>query len=554
LAQLSIIAMLRRLTGGGKATQLGSGLFPIGQGGGAQGIFYAQSWEFQRIWSTVYGNPTGYRCVEAISSNISRPPWMIMKAGTKWPQHGHEDQFENHPLLDVLNAPGPGVSGTAMQRSIARDLELCGKAFWVKVPNAFTGQVGNLRRLPPQRVTVVGNQDDELLGFVYTDRSGRRSAILPENIVYLRYPHPERIYDGMAPALMAGLPAETDTASARFNRDLLHNDGAIPGYLVMQGLTPDQFAEWKSQWESGALPGKTRFMGGDQATYVKVGQTNQELTYQELRRSSQDDILRAFGVPRAVAFDTADTTYANADSERAMFMQQNVLPKWVVIADEITLQLGADYNVRVGFDLAGIDELQDSRDAIVSRGTTLLGWKAMTINELRQQLGWPPVEWGDEPVAPEQPMSAVPLQPGAGNAPPPHPQNTQPQGPPAVSSKPGGNGQQRQALPLVVDMPELTEEGLVREAELAAGRGAVTDTSVPEGKVGDVRARHLIRYYNEGADGQIPWGAPGDWAACVRVAGKHLRDPEGFCAERHHDVLGIWPATHAKELRGGEKK
>ena len=124
-------------------------------------------------------------------------------------------------------------------------------------------------------------------------------------------------------------------------------------------------------------------------------------------------MLRAFGVPRAVAFDTADTTYANADAERAMFMQQNVLPKWIIIADELTLQLGESFGrpVRIAFDLAGIDELQDSRNAVVERAVKLMGMQAMTINEFRLTQGWPPVPWGDEPVAPLQQMSAIPIQP-----------------------------------------------------------------------------------------------------------------------------------------------
>jgi 8-oxo-dGTP pyrophosphatase MutT (NUDIX family) len=68
---------------------------------------------------------------------------------------------------------------------------------------------------------------------------------------------------------------------------------------------------------------------------------------------------------------------------------------------------------------------------------------------------------------------------------------------------------------------------------------------------GDFRARHLIRWYNAGADGRIPWGSPGDFDACVAVASEHM-DPskaKGFCAERHHDALGIWPATHAAHER-----
>lgn len=72
-----------------------------------------------------------------------------------------------------------------------------------------------------------------------------------------------------------------------------------------------------------------------------------------------------------------------------------------------------------------------------------------------------------------------------------------------------------------------------------------------EGAVGDYRARHLIRWYNEGADGQIPWGSGGDFEACRRVAAGHVpaHEIDGFCANRHHDALGIWPATHAAALR-----
>jgi hypothetical protein len=48
----------------------------------------------------------------------------------------------------------------------------------------------------------------------------------------------------------------------------------------------------------------------------------------------------------------------------------------------------------------------------------------------------------------------------------------------------------------------------------------------------------LINWYNDGADGQIDWGEPGDFEQCVAVAGDHLDDPEGFCQNRHMDATG----------------
>lgn len=400
---------LRRLFTGATATeQAGTGLFRIGAGSGG---FISTGWDFSRISNVVYGNPTGFRCVEAIASNFSRPNWQITRSG-------ETQALASHPLLTLLSRPNPSMSGTMMQRALARDLELLGKSFWMKLRGVDgwgrSGPVTELRRLPAQRVTVLANSDEELLGFIYTDRVGGQTPILPETLLYLRYPHPERIYDGFAPALIAALAAETDNTSSRFNQELLANDAAMPGFLILKNTTPQQFADAKQQWESGSMPGKTRFLSGEGAEYIRVGQTNQELTYTDLRRKSQDDILRAFGVPRAVAFDVEETTYANAATEKAMFMQQNIHPKWVLIGDEMTLQLG-DGEAVVGFDLTGIDELQDSRDAVIDRAVKLLGVQATTVNEVRATQGWGPVEWGDKPVAPTQPMSAIPLEPPAPN-------------------------------------------------------------------------------------------------------------------------------------------
>lgn len=67
---------------------------------------------------------------------------------------------------------------------------------------------------------------------------------------------------------------------------------------------------------------------------------------------------------------------------------------------------------------------------------------------------------------------------------------------------------------------------------------------VDEGAVGDYRARHLIRWYNEGGGGvhRWVWGAPEDLTACHRVASEHMSSDEAwrFCNTRHHQVLGTW--------------
>jgi hypothetical protein len=40
---------------------------------------------------------------------------------------------------------------------------------------------------------------------------------------------------------------------------------------------------------------------------------------------------------------------------------------------------------------------------------------------------------------------------------------------------------------------------------------------------------------------KIRWGTPGDFTRCVRQLSKYVTDPDGLCAEYHHDATGMWP-------------
>ena len=63
-------------------------------------------------------------------------------------------------------------------------------------------------------------------------------------------------------------------------------------------------------------------------------------------------------------------------------------------------------------------------------------------------------------------------------------------------------------------------------------------------------AEPLKEWFNDGADGQIDWGAPGSFTDCVRIASEHMDDEDmvkGFCANRHHDATGHWPGEKKQE-------
>jgi hypothetical protein len=56
-------------------------------------------------------------------------------------------------------------------------------------------------------------------------------------------------------------------------------------------------------------------------------------------------------------------------------------------------------------------------------------------------------------------------------------------------------------------------------------------------------ASGLIKWFEDGADGQITWGSPGDFDDCVTVASKHMDEDQakGFCNLRHQGATGAPP-------------
>jgi len=75
------------------------------------------------------------------------------------------------------------------------------------------------------------------------------------------------------------------------------------------------------------------------------------------------------------------------------------------------------------------------------------------------------------------------------------------------------------------------------------------------GGVHDGNTERLMKYWAEGRGAiKIRWGEGGDFDRCRTHLGKFV-GPEmvdGLCANLHHRAIGIWPATHAREIREAE--
>lgn len=60
--------------------------------------------------------------------------------------------------------------------------------------------------------------------------------------------------------------------------------------------------------------------------------------------------------------------------------------------------------------------------------------------------------------------------------------------------------------------------------------------------------RRLKDYWAHGKGAlKIRWGTDGSFRRCVRQLRKYFpRNPEGLCANLHHEATGEWPTEHGK--------
>lgn len=77
-----------------------------------------------------------------------------------------------------------------------------------------------------------------------------------------------------------------------------------------------------------------------------------------------------------------------------------------------------------------------------------------------------------------------------------------------------------------------------------------SDTEAFDAEVSELQSRmpaKLKAYWLTGPGAaKIRWGQPGDFDRCVRaLRGKFPEDPEGLCANLHHEALGKWPGQEA---------
>lgn len=253
-------------------------------------------------------------------------------------------EIEDPALAAFWNAPAKGL-GAKGRLSRFDTIEatvgwLClrGEFFWILDDTWLVNRAAKSPFLiaRPDRMRAI-TDDGELVGWSYTDATGSRHDIIPDQVITSRFWNPSDDLRGSAPMTAALQAAESDYATGRYWKSLSESNGDRGETVIApNGITPEQEAQVVRALRAKRAASKRgkfqpMFLVGDIKTEdAKIQAPDASSVTQRLQ--SRHEIFIAFGVPPSFAEVVASYSIGSA-SDRFKLIEETCMPIAAKIAE-----------------------------------------------------------------------------------------------------------------------------------------------------------------------------------------------------------------------------
>lgn len=360
-----------------------------------------------------------YACVSTISQDVRSSSWKI------WEKSGATREewkpLDEPRLPGVLMRPSSNQTWGDLIELTQVHLDLAGRAFWHLITNGPGGNVVGIQIINPDWITkaVYNESRTQLVGWEMSASGVQRTVLPADDVVMFRYPDPVDPVGGISPIRAVAMSADMDTYSRAYAASHLRNHAQPTGILTTENeLTREQAATLSDAWtEAHAGSDKIQVLGKG-AQYQPLSSTIRDLAYLELSRVSRDQILAAYHVPASKLGLVEDASRANGEESDRVYSSLCLGPRLRRYHEPITFRvlsrLGLDPSRFVfEFDPVEVADKTFNRDAAQSAFAS----GAITLDEYRERIGFPPEANGNGAVFFVPMGSTVTENPETGTAP-----------------------------------------------------------------------------------------------------------------------------------------
>lgn len=331
-------------------------------------------------------------CVDIISRNVGRADFEIKVNGVKT-----SDGF----AARLFDEPNPYMSRFELWQRTAAWWSLEGEAFWYFGNDYASGVPKELHVLNPRKIQAVMNSG-EITKWVY-EGNREKFIILLSEIIHFKNWNPYNHYRGLSPLLCMKDEIGEDILASRQYRKLLKEGGIPKGLLKTDQILTEADAEllekkWESKYGSG-VKNKIAVLGKG-TEYQQLTFSPDVLKLYDMKKWNLYTILARYGIPPRVAnIQDAKSSLSGTDtnSQHTAFWNYTLIPLLQQFSQIVEVQFFRRFHLkeRGSFNLDGIPELQESKDARSKRDIAEINAGLKTINDVLKERGQETKKWGD---------------------------------------------------------------------------------------------------------------------------------------------------------------
>jgi len=338
------------------------------------------------------------RGIKKRAEKVAQTDWLIKK--------GDNVIDEDNEWLALIDQPNSFFSGSEFWELYQRYKDITGSVFIWKEPGV--GGVPKALHLLRPDLVEVKIVDGIIIGFKYSKHGGGYKTFKPEEIIYSFYPDPINQLKGESLLKAGSRIIDTGIQIDEYQNSILKNGGKIEGVFKVKSerITPEDLADIKIQYQQkyGAAKksGEPLFLAGDME-YEKLGLTPSELDYLETKKMTLNDIVILTGVPKSILGSVDDVKYSNSEYSEITFMKHTIKPLVKNLASLLNHSLLTEGSGELSF----VDPVPENKEEIRKDIEVGKNANALTVNEIREKLGFDPIGGGDSIYGPINQMPMI---------------------------------------------------------------------------------------------------------------------------------------------------
>jgi len=313
-----------------KAARVGVGA-PVANNANFAGRAYRDPWDIERAYKEGMAKVVWVsRCIDAIAGNQARLPIILRKDNDPEGEIVTKSRAKNTTIFDLLNTKSNiGENSFAFRYRLSSQLLMSSRGAFIEKVRGRDGRIIGLNLLPPQHTAPIPDPKRFVSGYEVLMPNGDKIIMPPNDVIWVRKPHPLDPYLSLTPMESAGVAIEIENLAKLYNRNYLLNDGRPGGLLVLKGeIDEDDKAELSNRFRGnlGRVGGTTVIASEDGVDYVDTSSNPRDAAYIQMRQITKEEILASFGVPESVIGNAAGRTFSNAAEEIRVFWIETMMP------------------------------------------------------------------------------------------------------------------------------------------------------------------------------------------------------------------------------------